>query len=394
MKLNRFFFWVLLLGTTLILMNQKNVDQVPPTGNSYALRVEPKINLFDEVEVEIFNQSDQELIVKNNCPYPPLIIERYQEDSFSDISQVKTNDRFCENLTDYLIQAKGKTLISFSLWNRELFDRIGRYRVYLPHPQDQKKYIYSNEFEIVERGFFSSLWVKAFYQPIYNVLVLLIKGTPYHSLGLAIIALTLLIRMILLAPNKKAIESQKKINELQPKLNAIKEKYSANQQKQAEETLKLWKQNKVNPFGSCLPILIQFPIMIALYWVVRSGLSIHNEVLIYDFIGEFNLSEVNSYFLGMDLRLSNLFFLPLLVGFLQYVQMRYTLVSRQKKGTKKSKKSKNDFDQMELMNKMMLYFMPVMIAVFTASLPAGVGLYWGTSTLFGIGQQWFIFRGQ
>ena len=390
MKANRVLFWVFLLITTFLIMGNQN-EKPKASNDPYAISTQKKsFPIFDEVSVEIFNNSEGKLKIENKCPLPSLIVEKYKGNQFENISDVETkNEELCKGEEYHLIKPKSKTEMSFSFWNAELFGEVGRYRVGFKNPVNEE-IVFSNEFEITERGFWGSLWIDVFYQPIYNILIFFIKNSPYHSLGIAIIMLTIAIRVLLLVPNRKAIESQKKMNELQPKLQSIKEKYSANQQKQAEETLKLWKENRVNPFGYCLPILIQFPIMIALYWVVRSGLAPHNEVLIYDFIGGFNISEVNSNFLWMDLRLRNLFVLPLVVGFLQYIQMRYSLLTNKRKKIKK--KGKNDLDQTEIMNKMMLYFMPVMVAVFTANLPAGVGLYWGTSTMFGICQQWFVFN--
>src|SRR3989339_407748 len=101
-----------------------------------------------------------------------------------------------------------------------------------------------------------------------------IEVMPGHSLALAIIILTLIIRTILLVPSQHAIKSQKKLQEIQPKLEEIKKKYAGNQEKIAMETMKVWQENKVNPMGSCLPLLVQFPIMIALFYAVKYGIGL------------------------------------------------------------------------------------------------------------------------
>ena len=88
---------------------------------------------------------------------------------------------------------------------------------------------------------------------------------PGHNLGWAIILLTLIIKLILLAPNQKALKAQKQMQKIQPQLDALKKKYANDQQKLAAETMEIWKKYKINPMSSCLPMLIQFPILIALF---------------------------------------------------------------------------------------------------------------------------------
>ncbi|MBU1992560.1 YidC/Oxa1 family membrane protein insertase, partial [Patescibacteria group bacterium] len=204
------------------------------------------------------------------------------------------------------------------------------------------------------------------------------------GLGWGIVVLTLILRIILILPSQKGMKQQRRMQLIQPKLAEIKEKHKGDQQRVAQETMALWKEHKVNPFGSCLPLLIQFPILIALFYVIKDGLNPDNIHHLYESLKNIELSELHTNFLGiLELTKRNIFWLPLLVGGLQFVQMKLTI--GKKKGKEPKKKS-----EMEAANKVMIYFMPVMIAVFAASLPAGVGLYWGTSTLVGIGQQFFV----
>jgi YidC/Oxa1 family membrane protein insertase len=152
----------------------------------------------------------------------------------------------------------------------------------------------------------------------------------------------------------------------------------------AEETMKIWKTHKVNPASSCLPILIQFPILIALFYVIQDGLNPDKTWLLYNFQQNFNLLDIQTNFLNiLQLTERNLIALPITVGILQFLQLKLAM-------NKKTQTSTSNSDFQASMQNMMLYFMPGMIAVFTASLPAGVGLYWGTSTLFGIFQQFII----
>jgi YidC/Oxa1 family membrane protein insertase len=130
--------------------------------------------------------------------------------------------------------------------------------------------------------------------------------------------------------------------------------------------------------GSCLPLLLQFPILIALFWVIKGGLNPDNTYLLYTQYDGFSFHNISSQFLGLDLLKANLYVLPLIVGLLQFIQMKMAMMKVPKK------------NEMAIANNMMTYMMPIMIAVFTASLPAGVGLYWGTSTLYGLVQQYFV----
>jgi YidC/Oxa1 family membrane protein insertase len=208
---------------------------------------------------------------------------------------------------------------------------------------------------------------------------------PFHDLGLAIILLTIIIRTLLLLPSHKALKSQRKLQEIQPHLTHLREKYKDNQEMLAKETMAIWKEHKVNPFGSCLPLLIQFPILIALFYVIQTGLNPDNSYLLYEPLKGFSIANINVMFMGfLDLTKVNAFALPLFVGAMQFLQMKLAMAKSEKNKAKDNKPKKNET---EMMNNMMLYVMPVMIAVFTASVPAGVGLYWSVSTMYGIVQQ-------
>lgn len=185
---------------------------------------------------------------------------------------------------------------------------------------------------------------------------------------------------------------------VQAKIEELKKKHKDNQQQIALETMALWKEHKVNPFGSCMLMFIQIPIMIALYYVVQSGLHPDKAGLLYGFIAEqFNFETIQTNFLGiLELTKINFIVLPLIVGGLQFVQMHLAFARvAKKKATVEEKKLEQPADmqsQMEMANNMMKYVMPAMIAFFTASLPSGVGLYWATSTVYGIVQQWAVNR--
>lgn len=326
-----------------------------------------------DVGVKIRNNTKDIVTIPSNCPSNPLVVLKWTSEKFEPITKQSPID--CKLSPDIVLQPEKEQDVNYSYWNNALFGEVGRYKIQFETTE-------SPEFTITEAGFLRKIFRTIFYQPIYNVLVFLISIAPFSDLGLAIILLTLVIRLILLIPSQRAIVSQRRMQELQPKLEEVKKKYSGNQERVAQETMALWKQHKVNPFGSCLPTLIQFPVLIALYYVIRSGLNPDNAFMVYAPLKNIDLLHLHTMFLGiLELTVPNKFVLPLVIGLLQFFQMRLAI----KKSPKKDSPAKES--EMETASRTMMYIMPVMIAMFTASVPAGVGLYWGISTTFGIVQQ-------
>ena len=335
------------------------------------------------------------LKIKNNTDAAIQLPSDYPEEPF-DILYNNTAVHFqtsYKDTNDYLLPPKKSLRFSYGPWGYQLFNQSGNYKISLKAPLKTGAKEFSTTFLVKPRGQLGYFWNNLFYRPIYNVLIFFTKALPGHSLGWSIILLTILIRLILLIPSQRAMESQKNMQKIQPRLKEIQEKYKGNQKKIAEETMALWKKHKVNPMGSCLPLIIQFPVLIALYYVAREGLEVGNLHLLYAPLQNFNIELINPLFLGiLDLSRVNHLVLPIIIGVLQFLQMKLTFVLKKTEPVAEKKiADKNSLtDSLGQTNKIMTYFMPVMIAFFTASLPAGVGLYWGVSTLFGIGQQWVV----
>lgn len=223
------------------------------------------------------------------------------------------------------------------------------------------------------------------YQPIFNIFVALYNLIP--DAGIAIILLTLIIKLLLYPLTSKSISAQKSLSELQPKMEEIKKKYKDDQQKMAQETMALYKNNKVNPLGSCLPILIQLPIFIALYWVLRGALGTDDFSLLYSFVP--NPGQLGHVSLGfIDLGVPNII-LAILAGVAQFVQVKM-MTTRKPPGN--AGEGAKDENMMAMMNKQMLYFMPVMTVFIGMQLPSGLALYWLISTLLTALQQLILFR--
>ena len=286
-------------------------------------------------------------------------------------------DTDCEEPTVTVLNP-GKNTISLLDYSYTLFGETGRYKVAFDHDGTE---LQSPEFEIRKPSLLTQGWRAFIYNPILNALVWLIILLPNHQLGLAVIVLTLAIRTILLIPSVKAIRAQRNMQAVQPKLEALKKKYADDQARLAQETMLLWKKHKVHPLSSCMPLLIQFPILIALFYVIQAGLSPDKASLIYDFLPPFELREINANFLGFNILEPSLIVFPVAIGLLQFFQMQLMMGRQSKKGGTSLPK------EVESANKMMRYMMPLMIAFFTSQLPAAVGLYWGTSTFYGVIQQ-------
>ena len=330
------------------------------------------------VTLRLLNNTGENIELETDCPEEPFDVFKYENGEWVQINAVPEIE--CQATTLTLIPNK-KTQVLYDKWKHALFSELGRYKITIDY--NEKTYE-SNEFEIEEAGVLRLFWTRMLYQPIYNTLLLISKYL-WWNLGLGIILLTFIIRLILLIPSQRALKQQKKMQMVQPKLEAIKRKHAGDQQKIAQETMAIWKEHRVNPFGSCMPLLVQFPILIALFYVIRDGLNPDNTHLLYESFQNINLHDITTNFFGiLELTKRNIFWLPLSIGALQFFQMKLTMA---KKKTTDKKGKKEEKSEMAMANNMMIYFMPVMIAVFAASLPAGVGLYWGTSTLFGIGQQ-------
>lgn len=232
----------------------------------------------------------------------------------------------------------------------------------------------------------SNIFNVFFYQPLFNLLVLIYNFIPGRDIGVAIIVLTVLIKFILYPLSLQSLKSQKALQDLQPKINELKNKYKNQKDKLASETMNLYKQEKVSPFSSCLPLLIQFPFLIAIFWVFKNGLINGSLEMVYPFI--YRPENINPIAFGfLDLAKSNLV-LSILAGLSQFWQ---TKMLAQKKPEIKSSGAKDEA-MMTMMNQQMTYFMPIITVIIGMSLPGGLMLYWMTNSLFTVAQQFLAFK--
>jgi YidC/Oxa1 family membrane protein insertase len=218
------------------------------------------------------------------------------------------------------------------------------------------------------------------YQPLFNALVILYDYLPGHDFGAAVIALTIIIRLILYPSTAKATKTQKALNTIQPKLKEIQDKYKDDKERQVKETLEVYKQAEINPFGGLLSTFIQIPILLALYWVFRKGFNPSELVNLYNFV--LNPGIINAKFIGLvDLSKPNVI-MAVLATVTQFFQVRMMAPKI------KSKSNAPDFSVM--MQKQMVYFLPFITFFILLGLPSALGLYWATGSLFLIAEQYII----
>ncbi len=219
------------------------------------------------------------------------------------------------------------------------------------------------------------------YQPLLNGLILIYNYLPGQDFGVAVIVFTLIIRVILHPSSIKAIKSQRALNALQPKVKELQQKYKGEREKLAKATMELYRQEKISPFSGCLPILLQLPILIALYRVFFFLKDFSPEALktsLYSFVPY--PEAINLSFLGLlNLGKSNLA-LAVVAGVLQFIQSKIALP--------KQKTKKGEFASM--MQSQMLYFFPIFTIFIVWKLGSIIGLYWIVSTLFSIGEHYLV----
>ena len=227
------------------------------------------------------------------------------------------------------------------------------------------------------------IWNIVLYQPLLNALAFLVSIIPRGDVGIAGIVLTLLVKVILFPLSRKSIESQAQMNILTPELNKIKAS-GASKEEQAKLTFELYKQHKTNPFSGCLLLLIQIPIILALYYVFSKGIKF-DSVLFYPFVHI--PSHINMVFLGFLDLTKRSFILAVVAGLSQYLQAYYM----PKPPVPVSGASASLSDSFaKSMNMQMKYVFPFIIAFIALSISGAVVLYWITSNLFMVGQQIYI----
>lgn len=208
--------------------------------------------------------------------------------------------------------------------------------------------------ELVDYGMFAFIGrpLLAFMKMIYSVI---------HNWGIAIIILTILVKLVLFPLHMYSIKSMKKMQNIQPRLKEIKEKYKNDPQRMNQETIQLMRSEKANPVSGCLPALLQMPIFFALYSMLGRSFELYKQPFVF---WVHDLSVKDPYFV-----------LPVLAGLVFFIQMKVT--------------PRTSVDPAQ--EKVMM-FMPIMIMAFTLTVPSGLALYMFVNALFSVFQQLLVTR--
>ncbi|MCK5096319.1 MAG: membrane protein insertase YidC [Candidatus Pacebacteria bacterium] len=222
------------------------------------------------------------------------------------------------------------------------------------------------------------------YEPLYNTLIYLIAIVPGHDVGAAIIVLTIAVKFLIFPLTHKQSTSQRKIKKIEPQAQEIREKHKNDKQEQARKIMELYREHGVNPFSGCLLMLIQMPIIIALYWVFyKGGLSngINTDIL-YPFVvapDAINMLFLNVFDLG-----GKSVVLALMAGVSQFFQMKLAMPAMQTPKVSSDGKMSFKDEFAKNMNTQFKYVLPGIVFFFAYSISAAVALYWVTSNIFSI----------
>jgi len=222
------------------------------------------------------------------------------------------------------------------------------------------------------------------YEPLFNAVIFLYNILPGNDFGMAIVALTVLVRLIFFPLTVKTTLSQRALGRINPLMKEIKDKYKNNAQAQSAAIMQLYKEHKVNPLSGCLPLLIQLPILIALYQAFGAGFKPDSLAFLYSFVE--NPGRINEISFGFLNITTKSVILALITGFFQYFQLK----QNQKLTQGSNSAGLGPQKEMQALNTQMLYFFPVMIIIIGWNLPAGLLVYWLTTTLFSMAEQTYI----
>lgn len=232
---------------------------------------------------------------------------------------------------------------------------------------------------------FTATFNTLLYQPLFNALVLLYNFLPGSDFGLTIITLTILVRLVLYPVMTQSIKYQQALKDIQPKIKELQKKYKDNQEQQAKEILNLYKEKKMNPLSVFLPLLIQLPLLIAIFQVFKTGLRPETMGSLYSFIP--NPGEINYFFLGIISLSEPNKVLTVITAVVQFFQIKSSS-PKQKAKAQKGEDSLSRFSEMS--QKQMPFILSALTFAVLSGLPAAIGLYWITTSLFTIGQQYIL----
>lgn len=229
----------------------------------------------------------------------------------------------------------------------------------------------------------SNLFHTIVYDPIYNALVYFVDIVPGHDVGIAVIIVTILVRILLVPLSRKAIKAQMDMKRIAPEIEELKKKYKDKPEEQGRAIFALYRERNVSPFAGILLLLIQLPILLGLYFVfARAGLPMVNAEILYPFVPL--PTDVNMEFLGLIDMASGSLVLAILAGVTQFI---YTRLSMGPRGSAVAAEASFSAEMARTFDLQARYALPVMVAGIAYFIAAAAPLYWLTSNLFMIGQE-------
>lgn len=234
----------------------------------------------------------------------------------------------------------------------------------------------------------STLFNAVFYNPIYNALVALVALVPGGDVGVAVILVTIGIRLILLPSSLSAARTQRAMRVLEPKVKELKELYKGNKEKETLETLALYREARVNPFASILTVFIQIPVLLALYWVFYyEPFTVINTERLYALTPI--PAIVSLQFLGFISVAGKSIVLAVVAGLSQFLQAHLAL-SGTMKPSATATGMQGDFQR--VMGLQLKYVFPFLIGVISYTTSGAIALYFITTNLAGSLQEWHVRR--
>lgn len=228
----------------------------------------------------------------------------------------------------------------------------------------------------------SFLYHTFFFDPLYNTLVLLFKILPWADAGIIVILLTILVRLVMFPLSRKAVLTQVRMAEIAPDLAKIKEQYKGQAEEQAKRTLALYKEKGVNPFSGILVIIIQIPIILALYQIFLRFPKV-DSLLLYSFVTA--PEHIDTIFLGfLDITAKSVP-IALLAAVSTFFQFQISM-----KGQVKPTGNFFGDNLTRSMQTQMKYFFPVIVFFISYNISGVIALYWLTTNLFSIAQEIFV----
>ena len=225
------------------------------------------------------------------------------------------------------------------------------------------------------------IWNLIAMQPMINTLIVL-TNYLFNSFGLAIIALTIVVNVLMYPLTMKQIRASKAMQDLQPKIAELQKKYAKDKEKLAKEQMRMYKESGVSPAGCLLPLVIQMPIWIALFQSIMRVMAVIPENLVglsqylYSWPVVYSTLPLTNEFLWLNLATGNIF-LALLVGGTMWVQQKMVMTPTAD-------------PRQQTQSTMMLWMMPIMFAWLTMTFPSGLALFWVTSNVIRISIQYFV----